>query len=251
MIVQESIGFEALDFAPMEFMPLSDSLSFPFDDPFLGKSIFTRIGKRIKKVVKRIGKPVMKVVKKNFVKAAPFLAAAAQVLNIVPGLGIAVGAAIAIGGQVMKMKQEKKALKAATKEEEAAMAADQAAADKEANTYLDDAYTQGENYFSSMGMPRTKWATLSIQDKTNFLNDTLYTANEAKYAAAGVTKQKFLAMSETERSAIIAQAEQESAGEFPWMWVGIGLGGALVVLTAIYLMTRESAPARIPQAVAA
>jgi len=261
MIVHESVGFEAL-----EFIPMADSLSFPLmpagwlynpdDDPFLGKSIFTRIGKRIQKTVKKIGKPVMKVVKKNFVKFAPILAVAAQVLNVIPGLGVAVGAAIAIGGQVMKMKQEQKAFKAATKEEETAMAVEQVAADKEANTYLDDAYTQGESYFMSMGMPRDKWTALTIEGKTTFLNDTVYTANEAKFTAAGITKEKFRTMTEAERGAIVTAAEQEEAaaagvgvgeGEFPWMWVGIGVGGVLVVLTALYLLTRESEPIRIPQ----
>lgn len=208
-------------------------------DPYLGKSILKRVAKKVKKA----GRPVMKAVRKKFVKVAPVLAAASQLLNlVVPGLGVAVGVAISAGAAAMKIRQERKEearLKKLSKEEEAAAAAEVAAAEKEAHESLDAAYAQGEGYFTERyGMSREKWSALSVEEKTRFLNGAVYDANRERLQAAGIARDQFTALSKEEQERILREA---GVGEgFPeWGYYCLLAGGAIAIILAVYLATRD------------
>jgi len=257
-------GFDALP-APR----FGDVLSYD-DDPFLGKSLKKRfeekIGKKVKKVVKKIvgkkvakvakkvgtaiqkaakkvGKPAMKAFKKYFPKIAPFLAAAVQIFNFIPGLGVALGIAISVGSASMTMTQNLKALKKAKKlseQEEGAMAAESADLDRQAHESLDAAYDKGETPFTAdYGMTRDLWKGLSVEGKTRFLKEAVAIANQKKLDEVGVTPEQFSKMTVEEQDKVLEKA----FGTSVWTWVALAGGGVLLVtVLALALKSKKKAP---------
>lgn len=190
MLVNERVSVGSLrmfSFPHADFGPLP----FPYDQPFsgLGKSIIKKAGavhrKVFKKIVpKSIRKKLKKIggkLKKGFMKAAPFLAIAAQILNFIPGLGIAVGlaitagaAALTIAAQALQMQEGKKAMakadKAAGKEADVEVAAKEAEAHRTAN----EAFVVGEQYFTGKyGVTREEFEASPIEDKLAFLQTAI------------------------------------------------------------------------------
>lgn len=175
----------------------------------------TRVGKAVVRIHADIVAHVRKVfTKKWFMKAAPYLAIAAQLLNfVVPGLGVLVGFAISASSTALALSEAKKAKKAMAKAEAAAdkeIAADQASADAEANKALDEAYSKAGLYFTTTyGMTDIKWAALSVEGKNKFLNVVIYDQHAKAMQAMGITRDAFQAMSVGEEQEALSKMAQQ------------------------------------------
>lgn len=274
MIVRESARIGSLRRLDLLSFPHDDlgPLPFPYDQPDIGnldsilskaisrisvktkkvvkkivpKSIATAItkaAKSVRAVVKKAATPAMKGFKKYFPKVAPFLAIAVQVFNVIPGLGVALGVAISVGSAALTTHQNLVAMKKAgklAKEEEAAMDAEAADLDRQANESLDSTYNTGESLFASeYGMPRDQWSALSVEGKTKFLKEAVALANQKKFAAVGVTPKQFSEMTEEESE----RALEEAFGIPTWGWVAIAGGGVLLVVGLAFLLKSKKASA--------
>lgn len=249
----------------LEFRPIgeiaNEELYGEFGD--LGKSFFRKIGKVLTKVHRTIyhatvpgfiRKQLLKVgkkAKKAFIKLAPFIAIAAQILNFIPGLGVAVGLAIMLAATaitvtagVMKQQQAKKTAK---KEEAAAAAADaaQEAEDyKEAGAKADDAYAKGAQqlFIPKYGMTPDKWGKLTSKDKITFLNGVVFDGYPQETAKMGVTRADFNQMLPEEQ--VLLLAKLGGAGddifdeESPITYIAIGVT-ALAIIIVVYALTRK------------
>jgi hypothetical protein len=175
----------------------------------------TRVGKAIRRIQADVVAHVRKVfTKKWFMKAAPYLAIAAQILNfVVPGLGVLVSLAITASSTALSMVEAKKAQKAVAKAEAAAnkeVAADQAAADVEANKALDDAYSKAGLYFTTTyGMTDIKWAALPVEGKNKFLNIVIYDQHAKAMQDMGVTRDAFQEMGVGEQQEALSKMAEK------------------------------------------
>jgi len=258
-----------------------------------GRQLGASLGKKVRKTVKRAGRGVKRIAKtkafqyamapftagmsiasvrkgakKALVKYGPYVAIAAQALNlVVPGLGVAVGAAIAAGSTALQAKEAKKQVKEAEKQALSAQAAEtQAMADEQMNS----AYTTGEKYFTEKyGMSRDKWTALPYDDKLKFVQNVVYDQNQEQMAAEGVTREQFMAMPVEEQNSIVAalgetEFKELSSGErrkltaelasavgepvpeegllgLPlWAWLAIG-GTVVVGIPVVVMLARRKA----------
>lgn len=141
------------------------------------RDIFKKIApKRLENFVSRTGKKA----KKHFPKYAPYLAAVAQVLNFIPGLGVAVGlaitagaAAIQIAGVAIEVNEAKKAMdhmeEADVKEIER-LDAEALAEERKAKQAAIDAFIAGESYFTEKyGITRAQFEVMELPDMMAFL----------------------------------------------------------------------------------
>lgn len=190
MLVNERVSVGSLrmfSFPHADFGPLP----FPYNQTFdgLGKSFLKKISavhkkiyhKTVPKALRKQFKKVGGKLKKGFLKAAPFLAIAAQILNFIPGLGIAVGLAITAGAaaltitaQAIQMQEGKKAMakadKAAGKEADVEVAAKEA----EAHTKANEAFVIGETYFTEKyGVTREEFEASPLESKLAFLQTAI------------------------------------------------------------------------------
>jgi hypothetical protein len=190
MLVNERVSVGSLrmfSFPHADFGPLP----FPYDQPMngLGKSFMKSVSAVHKKIYhatvpKGLRKQFKKIggkLKKGFLKIAPILAIAAQILNFIPGLGIAVGlaitagaAALTISAQAIQMQEGKKAMakadKAANKESDTEVAA----SEKEANEKANEAYVVGEKYFTDKyGVNREAFESATLEEKLSFLQTAI------------------------------------------------------------------------------
>lgn len=229
----------------------------------LGKSFFKKITSALTKVHRAIyhatvpgfiRKQLLKVgkqAKKQFIKLAPFIAIAAQILNFIPGLGVVVGlaimagaTAISIAGGVMAKQEAKKT----AKKEEAAAAAQEAAQEaedyKEAGAKADEAYAKGAQqlFIPKYGMTQDKWSKLTSKDKVTFLNGVVFDAHPDETAKMGVTRADFNQMLPEEQ--VLLLAKLGGAGEdifdesSPLTYVAIG-ATALAIILVVYVVTRK------------
>lgn len=190
MLVNERVSVGSLrmfSFPHADFGPLP----FPYDRSFdgLGKSILSKAGAAHRKVFKKIvpkalRKQLKKIggkLKKGFVKAAPWLAIAAQLLNIIPGLGIAVGlaitagaAAVTIAAQAIQMQEGKKAMAKADKEAGKEADVEVAAKEEEAHMKADEAFVVGETYFTEKyGVTLEEFKASPLDQKLAFLQTAI------------------------------------------------------------------------------
>ena len=143
------------------------------------------IPKKLQKAFKKLGKKFKKV----FIKIAPALAIVAQVLNFIPGLGVAVGLAITAGAAALtvgaKVLETKEAAKKAGKEEKAAEAeATQAVivADKDAHAKADEAFMKGADYFQSKyDITPEMFKSFTLDEKMAFFQQAVEDANAPDY----------------------------------------------------------------------
>lgn len=208
MLVNERLSFGRLDRVGHFSFPHHDlgPLPFPYDLPVegLGKSVIKKIGAAHRKVFKKIvPKSIRKALKKfggkfktYFVKLAPILSIAAQVLNFIPGLGVAVGLAITAGAAAINLSEQSKAAKAgakaskeAVKESDAELVAAEAAANEKANA----AFATGEEYFTKRyGITRADFEASPLDEKLAFLQQAVEdrqkeaTSSMYIYVAGGV-----------------------------------------------------------------
>lgn len=129
-----------------------------------------------------VPKPIRRVFsRKNFVKYAPILAAVAQVLNVIPGLGIAVGAAIMAGLAVVtaiaKVHQEK---------------ADYIKQQKTEDAQANAAFQQSQPYITeTYGITFDQFKAMKPDDKVAFLQQVQQEAQPSQtsgWGMAGVTR---------------------------------------------------------------
>lgn len=122
--------------------------------------------------------------KAAFIKAAPWIAIAAQILNFIPGLGIAVSLAITAAATAIQLTAagvEKAGAKKVMKKAEAAEDAEIRKLDEEikvernkADDAAVEAYDKGEEYFNAnYGMDREAFKSLSMEDKAAFLTEAV------------------------------------------------------------------------------
>lgn len=145
------------------------------------RKIFKKVAPpRFSRFVSRVGKKG----KAAFIKAAPWLAIAAQVLNFIPGLGLAVGVAITAGSVALQLSASliaqhdaKKAFKEQEKADDAELQkldSEVRAEENKATLAAMDAFIKGEKYFSEKyKMTRTDFAALPLEDKMAFLEKSI------------------------------------------------------------------------------
>jgi hypothetical protein len=264
--VHDALELKDVDFS-LPVRPISDFASYEYlpelDDLGLGKSFFrkvtgtlTKIHKKIyhatvpaalRKVLRKVGGKLKKVL----VKAAPFIAIAAQILNFIPGLGVLVGlaimagaAAVSVGAAVIQQKEAKKKMKTAEKQAEAQERAEEQARYEEAGKKADEAYAKGgPQYFApKYGMTPDKWGKLTNKDKLIFLNTAVFDMHPEEAAKLGVTREAFGQMLPEEQ--VIVLAKLGGAGDeifdesSPLTYIAIG-AGALAIILVVYLLTRR------------
>jgi hypothetical protein len=230
LIVLENKGFENLEWLsdhdvlslivsrPALFSGLSDidGLGISFKDRL--KQAFQPTMQLHRRIVKKLPPPIRRyMTTKFFLKAAPFLSIAAQVLNLlVPGLGVLVSLAISAAATAIAMKQAKDAkrkMKKVSASEEAEIAKEEVVANAEANKALDKAYKSGEVYFTSAyQMTPDKWGKLSIEDKTRFLNIVIYDKNKPSMEEHGVSRDSFVAMTIPQQQDTLAKVASTLPG---------------------------------------
>ena len=249
------------DFARYEYLPELDCLP---ELNGLGASFLRKVGGAIKRVhtkvyhatvPKRLRDAIRRAggkLKKVLVKAAPFIAIAAQILNFIPGLGVLVGlaimagaAAVSVGAAVIQQKETKKKMKEAEKQAEAAERAEEQARYEEAGKKADEAYAKGAPYFGpKYGMTQDKWNKLTNKDKLTFLNTAVFDMHPEDAAKLGVTREAFLQMLPEEQVVVLAKlggAGDEVFDESsPLTYIAIG-AGALAIILVVYLLTRKKA----------
>lgn len=175
----------------------------------------TRVGKAVVRIHADVVAHVRKVfTKKWFMKAAPYLSIAAQLLNfVVPGLGVLVGLAISASSMALSLVEAKKAKQAMAKAEDAAnkeIAADQVAADAEANKALDAAYVKAGLYFTTTyGMTDVKWAALPVEGKNKFLNVVIWDQHAKAMQDMGSTRDTFQALSVGEQQELLSKMAEK------------------------------------------
>lgn len=183
------------------------------------------LGFNFRKLIKKIGTPFMKVTraqfkpirrfftKKFFLKAAPFLSIAAELLNlVVPGLGVAIGIAISLTATAMALHDKKVMEKKAKAATAAANAQDQATIDKadsDANASLDSAFNTGQAFFmSAYGETPAMWQKLTIDGKTRFLNVAIYDRNATNMQAIGISRDAFQKLSTAQQHDALAKGAE-------------------------------------------
>lgn len=161
-----------------------------FDGGTLGGSFLSKAGKTLKKGMayhrktmrkvwnKTVPKPIRKVfTRKNFIKYAPILAGAAQILNIIPGLGIAVSLAILAGAAAVAVADTvavKKQMKADQKKMDAKTA-------KEANSAF---LGSKDMIFQRYGVTYEQFRPLKLPEKLQFLQ--MVTDDASGYSLSGL-----------------------------------------------------------------
>jgi hypothetical protein len=125
-----------------------------------------------KTVPKAVRKPFTR---KNFIKFAPILAVVAQVLNIIPGLGVAVGVAIMAGSAAITV-----ALAIAKQKQ---MQAQALKSTKDANAQANASFDASKAYLvPTYGVTQAQFNAMSLDNKQAFLQ----TASDQAPQAAGL-----------------------------------------------------------------
>lgn len=232
------------------------------------KSVAKKTGTVVKKGAKQVGsfvkrqwKKDMGRLKKVIGKYGTWIALAAQILNFIPGLGIAVGlaissaaAAITAASTVINMKA---AAKAAGKAEDQATIEAAKMAQQEAEAAQDEAYLKGEQYFSEKyQMTADKWQKLTYEQKARFLNEVVFDQHAALFEESGVTKDAFTKLTIEQQQDMIAKlgaAFEEEGAKLPWeeeflglpilAWLGIGGAIAIAIPLISFLKKPKTAEA--------
>lgn len=260
--VHDAAPLAGLDFG-IEVQPIGDFADF--EALGLGKSFFSRAGHAISRIHKKIyhatvpaalRKVLLKVgkkAKKAFIKFAPYIAIVAQVLNIIPGLGVAVGLAIMAGATAIEIgasfAAKAEAKKAAKKAETAADAQERAEMEaqyQEAGKKADEAYAKGaQGYFiPKYGMTQDKWAKLTSKDKLSFLNGAVFDAHPQEAAQIGLTRADFMSMDPEDQVLILAKLggatdEVLLDEESPLTYVAIGVVSIAIIFVVYVLTSRK------------
>ena len=217
MIVLENTSIESLgELTEQEVLGLIVSRQGLGD---LGTSFFQRLKEAFqptmqlhRRIVKKLPKPLQRVMStKFFLKAAPFLSIAAEVLNlVVPGLGVLVSLAINAAATAISLAEAKKAkdkFRKASAAEDAKDAADIKKANAEANASLDKAYQGGQTYFiAAYQMTPDSWKKLTVDKKTKFLNLVMFDQHKDVMDSLGVDRTAFQALTVAQQQDVLAKA---------------------------------------------
>jgi phosphate/sulfate permease len=217
MIVREDASLEEIDdFFSGELRQMGDlgfsfrkafkKISAPFVKLIKMDPLMSRVYAHQKRVMKKFRKKVLP----KLIKAAPWLAIAAEALNfIVPGLGVAVALAITFAASAYKLDQAKKAkakIKKLTKEEEAKADAEINQAESEADKATMSAYDKGADYFQkSYKITRADFQSRPIDERIRLLHIAIYDQHAPTMIKMGVTRDAFVKMTVDDQADALAK----------------------------------------------
>jgi hypothetical protein len=217
MIVREDTPLEEIDriysgeFAQMgdlgfSFRKLIAKINAPFVKLIKMDPLMSKVYAHQKRVMKQFRKKVLP----KLIKAAPWLAIAAEALNfVVPGLGVAIAMAITIAAAAYKLAEAKKAkakIKKLTKDEEAKANVEIAQSDASADKATMDAYDKGAAYFQkSYNISRADFQSRPLDERIRLLNVAIYDQHTPAMVKMGVTRDAFAKMAVGDQADALAK----------------------------------------------